>query len=832
MHLFSLLLRTGSVLALLALLCSPVLAQTTGSVSGTVLDGATRAPLKGATATLHDPGDSAVRRLGGLSDSAGVFRIEGVPVGRRLRLEVRYVGYESASVENVLVASESSVQEVGEIVLTARRGGTELSVTAERPQVTVQADKTVYGVEDNPVYTATTVSELLGQIPSVSVDGDGKVSLRGEDNVTIMMNGRPLTMPAEQRNKFLQSLPSNVVKSIEVRTSPGAQFNASYQGGIINIVTRRTVSDIFGGNLNAGIDSRVSLNGGGGLYYNSEGLNASVGGSVYRGQGTGSSEFTRLNYNDTNERRDFGVGKTTSTSNSYYGYGQVDYSITPSDLASFSFNLNTWSSDYISSGEHAFSNTNNTVVGRFFDTSAPNGDVANSGGYNSASLLYRHTFSGEHKISLDMSYNSDGYTSDNRYGIAYYKAGGEFDSIRSSIRRTASERSGSTFIASLDYENPISDTFTLSFGARNERNRLDNGTTVDLLDRSTGTYVPDLLRTNRYLSDNVIYALYGNVAWKPLATFSVQLGLRGERATVAAHNAEGASIVSRDYTNIFPSGSLTWNFAESQNLTASYRRSIALPDIDALNPTRIRYTDFFEMSGNPDLDPEFTHLFQLGYTSFWGMGNMISATPYYSTTVGSIERSQFLTNSVIYSSTANFNGAWSLGTEASIMLRPIEWLNLRLSGDVHRKVNRGGPILGDLYSVGVGYSANGSASVDLNEDLTISTNLFLNTPALVGATQQNTQIYWSFGVRQRLLDRKLTLSLRVNDPFRMQRWHNIYSSSDLYTESINRWASQFVGLNVSYTFGTTPRMQEHRQERSETKGGGGTGGGAGGGGGQ
>lgn len=820
-------LRLPLALLLLTLPSLVARAQATGTVTGVVRDDATGDPLRGATVLVRDLADSTARKLGDVSDSAGAFNVERVPFDRRLVVEVRYVGYDS-HLDTVQLNSRAPEASLGTVRIHRRIDESKVQVTAERPQVTVMADKTVYGVEDNTAYTATTVSELLGQIPSVDVDQDGKVSLRGDDRVTIMMNGRPLTMPAEQRNKFLQSLPANTVKSIEVRTSPGAQFNASYEGGVINIVTRRTVSDMIGGNVNAGTDSRLGYNGGAGLFYNNEGLNASVGGGIFNGPGEGNSSSLRVNYHDTNERRSVGSGTSESEHNSSYGYGQIDYSITASDLFSLSFNLNSWGSSFSSRGEQTFYNVRNEVVSRFVDSTNA-AEASNSGGYNEGSFLYRHTFNGDHKISLDLSYNGNLYKGDNPYSSVYFSPNGELDSARSATRSTKNNHDGSALITSIDYENPINDTVTLSFGARNERNKLDNSTEVSLLDRATGTFVLDTLQTNHYISENTIYALYGNVAWKPLAALGMQFGLRAERANVTAHYASGVPIISKDYTNIFPSGSLTYTLTETSNLTGTYRRSVALPDIDALNPTRVRWSDFFEFSGNADLEPEFTHLFQLGYSTFWGMGNMISVTPYYSTTVGSIERSQELVDGVTYSTSANFNGSWSLGAEANIMLRPTDWFNIRLSGDLYRKVNRGGPTPGDIYSAAVGYSSNGSLSVDLMEGLNLSGNIFFRMPASVGGSTQSGQSFISFALRQRLLDNKLSLSLRVNDPFNMQGWHSIYETPDFYTEMDNKWSSRFIGLNVSYNFGTTPRMEEHRQDKTETKGGGNGGGGGGGG---
>lgn len=804
------------------------IAQSTGKITGIVEDGETHTPLKSATVMLRDPADSTAKPLGDLTDEKGTFSIERVVIGKTYTLEVRYAGYEKYVAENTVVTAGKPTVSLGTIALQTQPVEADaLQVTAPREQVRILADKTVYGVEGNPAYTATNVSELLAEIPSVDVDQDGKVSLRGNDNVTIMMNDRPLTMPAEQRNKFLQSLPAEMVKDIEVRTNPGAQFEAKNQGGIINIVTRRTMSDLIGGNVNGGVDTRGGVNGGSGLYFNGNQLNASLGGGVHYGPNQGSSSSLRLNYLDTNERRDVGSGTSESSSGSWYGYGQIDYRFTENDLASLSFNLNNWSSDHSSYGIHTFYNINDAIVSQSADTSAPNPNTPNSGAYNSASLLLKHTFAEEHKISLDISYNSNSYDYGNSYRSIYYQADGTLDSLRSTGRTSYSQQSNATIITSLNYENPLSDQLKLSFGGRNEINDLDNNTSVSNRDRSTGEFVPDTLQTNHYLPRNTVYALYGNAAYRPFKGLSLQAGVRLEQANVSAKYASGEEIISRDYTNIFPSGSIAFDIADQHTLTFSYRRSVALPDVDALNPVKIKWSDFYEYSGNPDLEPEFTQSFELSYNTYWGMGNMISVSPYYSTSNGDIENSQQLVNNATYSRSENFNGTYSLGSEASLSLRPFDWLNFRASGSIYQKVNRGSAIPGDIHSSATGYSGSIFFNADLMKGLTFSANTFFNTPPLVGGNQRGGYVFANVSLRQKLLDDKLSLTLQVRDPFNLQEWHSTYDSPEFYTESTSRWSSRSVGLNISYTFGTTPRMERHQQEKTETKGGGGAGGGGG-----
>jgi hypothetical protein len=207
---------------------------------------------------------------------------------------------------------------------------------------------------------------------------------------------------------------------------------------------------------------------------------------------------------------------------------------------------------------------------------------------------------------------------------------------------------------------------------------------------------------------------------------------------------------------------------------------------------------------------------------------MVTAAPYYSTTTGSIERSERVENGTTYSRSENFNSAYNIGVEASVMMKPAEWVNFRLGGDLYNRVNRGGTVPGDFYSSATGFSGNASFTINLLEGMTFTGNAFFGRPPVVGGSKSNGYSYVSLALRQKLLDDKLNVTLRANDPFNMQKWSSSYSTPEFMTEQSGKWTSRFVGLTISYNFGTTPRMEMHRQEKSQTKGSGGSGGGGGG----
>lgn len=805
---------------------SKLFPQSYVSISGVVVDASNGAGLVGVSVSAKPVEDTTSATIGAITNDKGKFKIEKAIPNKEYRLEVKLIGYDK---ETKILKTSVEQNEVGEIKLTqAVAEGKEVEVTAKKEMVVIKADKKVYTVEGNPQYTATNVSELLNQTPSVAVDQDGNVTMRG-NSVTIMMNDRPIMMPKEQLNKFLQSLPASEVKDIELKTNPSAKYDAKMQGGIINIVTKKKLSDMFGGNLGVGVTSNKGYNTNAGVYYNSKPLNVSLNGGLYVNPGGGSSTSTRINYTDSNERTIKGVSSSESESQSSHYSGQIDYNITENDVASVSFNMNRWPSEHNSKGGSDYYNSKGELVRQNIDTSfrTPNSNVI--GGYNEASALLKHTFSEDHTLGLDWSYNGMNWGNAGTY-ISRSFIGTALDSLRSTNRINNSQQKTETHIISLNYENPITEKFKIELGAKNEMNIGDNLNEVSNKDIKTGEYKTDTIQSSHYLPDNSIYAGYMNLAYTMSELFSFQAGLRAEFATVSAKFADGREVISKRFDNYFPTASVNYNFIQSHSLSLSYRRSVSLPSVSSLDPTIKMWDNTNQYAGNPNLQPEFENSFELGYNTFWGMGNNISSSLFYTRSVGDINTSSRVSGNYIFSSDANFNGTDRYGIEASLMMRPSEWLNFRFGGNFYNHENRGSNIEGDSYSHAFGYDFNGFLSLNITSNLTLGSNFFYRSSTQLGGNLRSGYSWASINLTQRLFDKKLSISLRLSDPFDMQKWESKYSTPQLYTEYYSKWQSRNLGLNVSYRFGTTPKMEEHKKDKSSTKGGGGGGDNGGGGG--
>ncbi len=792
--------------------------QNNGSIIGNVFDAISNTPLKGVSISMKLSNDSNSNLIGAISNENGFFKISNVVLGKAYKIEVKMIGYETDLKNNIIIKNESNELNLGSIKLIQTTiKGQEVVVVDKKEMVVIKADKKVFTVEDNPQFSATNVSELLAQIPSVSVDQDGNVTMRGS-SVTIMMNDRPILMPQEQLSKFLQSLPSNEVQEIELKTNPSAKYDARMQGGIINIVSKKKLSDMFGGNISIGTDSRLGLNTNAGLFYNGKIINASLNGGIFYGPQSNSSTSLRINYLDSIERTIKTNATGTSTSSNKSGSGQVDYNFTDNDVASVSFNINRWPSNRYSGGITEYYNISNKLIRNSIDTSYRDPNSTEDGGYDEGSFLLKHNFSKDHLISLEWNYTGWGWSNSSIYKSTNY-VGSTIDSLKSIDRIDYRKNGTKSNVLSLSYENPVNDKLKLELGGKYEANNGDNITELKVMDYKKGEYVQDSIQSNHYIPQNSIYAGYINVSLSVSNELSFQSGIRSEFANVSAKYSNGLEIISKNFNNLFPSGSVNFNFNQSNSLSLSYRRSVSLPSVDDLNPTKVKWSNIFIKSGNPDLEPEFENSFELGYNTFWGIGNNVSTSLFLTKTSGNIENSQQIIDELTYSTDANFNGTDKYGIESNIMLRPVTWLNLRLGGSVFNTENRGSNIPGDIYSHDLGYTLNGYINSDIYNGLSFGSNIYYRSGSIIGGNNNSGYSWMSLSLNQKLFDKKLSISLRVNDPFNFQKWEMKYQSYQFYSENLNKWTSRTIGININYRFGTTPKMEEFKKEKSNSKGG-------------
>jgi len=798
---------------LLTILCfftagiSIVFAQNTIKISGSVADDSTKRPIRSVRVTLRSLPDSTLIK-GVMTTAQGSFELE-VPKNKKHTLELRRVGYSTyrqyiAGLEENIIIPKVYLKESP--IITG-----DVEVIGWREFTEVRPDKNVYSVKDNPNVIATTVSEVLDQIPAVQVDENGGIKLRGDENVIIMINDRPLTMDAEQRNKMLQQLPSMNIKSVEVRTAPGAKFDARFNGGIINIIMDKGLTDYIGGNIYAGGSTIEGRNGGGTFFYNDSLITASANIGGYHGIYNSNSDYVRINELSPSLKYIHKSVYNEGTYTGYYTNPQIDFTLSQNDVLSFSAGYYFNPGNNSTRGYGTRSDGNNIVTQYLKDTSTS----ARSGSWMNYSALFKHQFSEDQKISFDINYSNWNSTREEYKNSPIYSPTLTLDSMNSLQQTSTGKDSNPSYVGKLDYSYSPSKTTTIELGSKIVSEHHPSDMTVQRFNYYSGGYQTDTIQTLATTPENSSYAGYANYGYSFSDEFSAQVGMRYEYATIGA--TFGDTTIKRTYPNIFPSASLSWRLSQEYQITANYNRSIELPWANILNPRVTRDNATSQSIGNPDIRPEFTHSIELSANAFLG-STTITISPYYKRTVDEIKMNSELINDIYTNSFVNYNGLQTIGIDGTFNYRTRVGFSARMNFSIQNYKNIGGTFSSDFPTESTNASANASMSFEIIKDLMLNISGRYVSPYSIGGERALTFFYSNFNISYKMLDNALTFNLMAADPFDLQRRERVNSGYGFSVSSDSKPLSRYFNLNISYSFGKRVNLERHNTEKSAPQG--------------
>ncbi len=678
-----------------------------GKVTGMVTDSADGAPLGGATVSIWNAADSTLV-TGAIAGRDGGFSIDGLRPGRYY-LKVTYVGYRPGLIPGVAIRPAALEADLGRIALgVAASLQNEVTVTAERDFMTVQADRTVYKTGDLTVSAGGSATDVLRNIPSVEVDADDKVSLRGNQNVAIQLNGRPMILQGDALTNFLRGLPAGAVERIEVVTNPSVKYDPEGMGGIINIVLNQQTRRGFSGGINGAVSTTNSQNIGLNMSYGDGPWNIFGSYSLNHGTRDGSGDIYRenripgltpiLEQSSTNDR-DF-LSHALNAS--------ADYSFDRSNTLSFAAIVNSRDADGLSVNSTTEFDNDRALLRRY-QRDADSRDKEIGMDYR---LGYKMVADpSKHELTAELRYGNEDendYTDYVQNDFAF--DGSPRDSLRQ-LQRRDEDGSFSEYSLQVDYIRPLfGDASRLETGYKGEVEKIGGDAFSETLDRTSGEFRPDLELNNAYEYQRQIHALYATYS-DEFGPFSTQVGVRLEQALTTFDLTTTGETFDNDYVSVFPSAFLNYKASDALQFKASYSRRVERPRIRSLNPF-ITYDDpQFRRSGNPQLKPEYTDSYELSGIYF-GEGVTLTATPFYRRSTDVIRRFEIIDSTGISTSTfLNFDVNTSYGLDLIGTLRPAEWLRAFASVSAYRSVTDADNVDADLGSDGFAWSARGNVTV-------------------------------------------------------------------------------------------------------------------------
>lgn len=795
-----------NLLFIVLVLVLPVIAlsQTSSGISikikGQIADSVDLKSIPYATITIMKiPENSVERRIA--TDVNGFFETSLKTSGNYI-IVANSLGYKSTR-KSFTVNNAVQLVDLGK--LTLKQASVELGevqVIGEKPLVKIEADKLSYNAETDPETKTSNALDLLKKVPLITVDGEDNVQLKGSSNYKVFMNGKPSTMASNNTKDFLKNLPASTIKNIEVITSPGAKYDAEGIGGIINIITQKKTMNGYTCSVNLGTNTLGSVNGG-----------ASFSGAVGKfGMSVNFYNYYQNNpymdYNtyriDTTQATSLWDGRSKYEGMSRWSDGEISYEFDTLNLinASFTFwnakNKNLSNSTVSLRDENQIENTAFSMNGvNNYTYGAPEG-----------SIDYQHTSKRNKEqiftLSYKVNYNpigNDGESNINsilNFGDSWKKTDNNAHSIEH------------TFQA--DYIKPIIYDFKLEMGLKYILRK--NVSTTDALayDYINQQFVVDSSQINDFDYTQNIYASYFTVN-KSIKKFSFKAGLRVEDVFT------DGTFTSKSFTNFkntnlefVPSATISYQINQSNNLRLSYSKRIQRPDIWYLNPFVNTSDPLNIYFGNPNLNPERFHNFELNFGSFSKLGN-INITLFNSFSNNGIDRWSVKENNVIKSSYGNIDKIQNWGISSYISLKLGKKVSTSINGSVTYSTINVNDNSG-LKSEGWGYNIYSNLQYTIIKGLKVTGfGALYQNPARL---QYKSSLFYNVGVSvgKDLMNSKMSITLSARNVFWKEMKYTYKSSGSNYSQKSEMFRPGYnMSFSISYRFGEMKTQLKKTQRK-------------------
>ena len=782
------------------------------TIKGKLVDETNSNPLEFATIAVKRVRDSTLVS-GTITNATGEFRIENIPPGN-YDVEIAFIGYERVNKRVMLrPQGRQPVTDLGTLnlrVSAAMLEGAEIS--AEKSFVMNQIDKRTYNTEQLAVSDGGNVKDILDNIPSVEVDGDGNVSLRGNENVTILIDGRPSGLTGSGGKSLLESIPASTIENIEVITNPSAKYDPDGISGIINIITKKNRLQGFTGSV--GVNTTFENRYGGNLslsyrknkwnIYTNYGFNKDIrkfSGESYRETYFGNeinildqdeiSENERLNHN-LKTGIDLNINdRNTISASALYNYGN----------------------------DNEFEN----IIYRELNE---NGSLD--------SLYKRNTIGVEKNINLDFdlgfkhSFKKPGRmlnilgtaSFDNSNEDGLYDQLGYIDDTTPipffpELQRDFEVSENVIYTSSVDYEHPIGDDKKVESGYKSTFRNFDTDYRSETFDENSGMYDNDINRTNRFIYRDQLHAFYAQYR-QSIKKFGYQLGVRSEYATTESELVTTMEIFDKDYFSVFPSAFATYKPDEKSQVKATYSKRINRPRRNALNPFS-NYEDPLNIrKGNPFLDPEYTNSYELEYSRFIGKVSL-TTTAYARFTTDYIQRYRTVAPDGVSTTTfQNLSSARNYGLELILNGSLFKWWNFTFSSNMFRNEIDATNLEDNLSSTAFSISGRVFTTFKLPYKTELQLTYFYRAPMkLPQGTMKDMQMA-TIALSKKVLKDKGTISARLSDPFNAQRFRFEFEGENFYQDFTRKRQSRILTLSFTYRFGELRDRDNGRQRRDQS----------------
>ncbi len=787
---------------------SPNYSRKEGKITGVIVDATTKTPIEYANVALFSIKDSSL--VGGsISKPDGSFSIDNIGIGSYY-LRISFIGYLDYMRNDIKVTPQNAVVNIGKILFSENAMLLQgVEIVEERSVMEYKLDKRVVNVDKNIVASGGTATDVLENVPSVSVDNDGSISLRGSTNVKILIDGKPSELFGGDIQQILEQIPATTIEAVEIITNPSAKYNPEGMSGIINIKLKEKKE-------NHGINGLANLNIGSALPV----FTPTVSGSLNLNYGVGKFNFFTVidgnfrnslregeswskRFNDSALFSSFSQEQETKRNN-LSGSVKVgaEYLINAQNSLSLSYQFREserkpkteiYTTDYLNPLNSYTQNNKSTQ---------------NENNHN-INLSYLKQFSQKgRELSLDGSMgfsNNESSSNLEQLFTDYLKI--------PYLQKSDGNNKNSNAYLQLNYIHPFSEKIKLESGynlTTNSTNREISYYSGD----STGDFYLDTLNSNKFDYREMVNALYSTLGYQIIKKLSVQAGLRYEYVNV---REEQPAISNGDYTqnygSFYPTIHSSYSISETQGLQLSYSRRVKRPNMWQLNPFRDYSNPEILEFGNPQLDPEYTNSFELNYNKIFKITN-IFASAYFRQTNNMINRFQFIwneenaeeygfywdgdTTNRVASTFMNIDKGINYGLEVVVDQKITKWWRLNLSMNFYNS---------SISGSGLGFSNTKSdimANCKLNSYMTLPWQITLQISGQYQSGWLTVQgsvkpsYYFDMALKKDLWKNRATINVRISDIFATRKFGVEVDTPEIQSSSTFRHVSPSLSVGFSY----------------------------------
>ena len=774
-------------------------ASISGVIKGKVSEASSGTPIQYATVTLYAAGDSTMVD-GIITDQNGYFEFKKLDAGV-YNVIVRFMGFRKVLISGITIDQSNPLKDVGMVNLKPDVTNlNEVEIVGDKPLVEYQVDRKVVNVDQQIQATGGTAVDVLEHIPSITTDLEGNVALRGSTSFMVLIDGKPSLLTGSDA---LQQIPASSIEKIEIITNPSAKYDPDGTAGILNIITKKNALRGLSGIVNAtgasSPEAAVDLN----LNYRSKKASFTLGANYSNRQMKGyRNSYRETYYGDTT---DFLQTNSTNkmTRESFSLKAGIDYSLTEKNTFTTEANYPMFDMNRTSQSQNHQWNT-----------------------YDESPLLY---------LTDDINKSSHPTLQFTLRDVQKFKKEGSELSAQLSFDR-GDDKGDQTTKQSLmddtweniqqvilDYKNYTGELekewrgdldFTHNF---TEKSKLEAGfqlrmenTVTDYdyynWDSISSDWLYDTLNSNKYDFTHNIYALYGTYE-QQFNKIGMKVGLRGEYTHRNLDQKTGGESYLYEKFDLYPSAYFTYYLPYNQQVQLSYSKRVNRPHGHELNPYPM-YSDAFSMfTGNPELEPEFSHAIELNYQKLFGY-SFLNIESYYRITTNKMTRvSEVNDEGVMVMTMKNIDDDRSLGVELSGNIKVNSWFNINPSATIfdYRLHQHSGD------SVQTRSSTNWNARLDLSANLKSKTRIRLNgsydSPTVTSDGTRKGVFYVGLAARQDFWDNKLSLTLNVRDLFDTRHMKGTSEGSNFYATNEMWRQAPVVSVTLSYKWNNYSRKK-------------------------